>query len=123
MVRRCSRAACRSRDLRRGIGDRGVALEPVLPVGHDAFTPGKTGGDDRQVVVGFRGLDRARLHDVLAADGTDEETVGSALDRVRVNDDGVAASLETYQRVDELVGPQLVVLVGKYRLEADGCGG
>src|SRR5215471_11102566 len=85
MVRRYSRAACRSRDLRRGIGDRGVALEPVLPVGHDAFTPGKTGGDDRQVVVGLRGLDRARLGDVLAADGPDEETVGSSLGNIALS--------------------------------------
>src|SRR6266478_5716416 len=123
MVRRCSQVASRSRDLRRGKCDRGVALEPVLPVGHDAFTPGKTGGDDRQVVVALSGLDRARLGDVLAADGPDEETIGSALDRGRGNDDGVAASFEQHPRVDELAGPQLVVIVGKHRLEPDGRGG
>src|SRR5262245_65904794 len=123
MVRRCSRVACRSRDLRRGKCDRGVTLEPVLAVGHDALTPGKTGGDDRQVVVALSGLDRARLGDVLAADGPDEETIGSALDRGRGNDDGVAASFEQHARIDELAGPQLVVLVGKHRLEPDGRGG
>jgi hypothetical protein len=105
MVRRCSRVACRSRDLRRSKCDRGVALEPVLPVGHDAFTPGKTGGDDRQVVVGLSGLDRARLGDVLAADGPDEETIGSALDRGRGNDDGVAASFE--QHPQDTVRPNI----------------
>src|SRR5262249_61521251 len=123
MVRRYSRVACRSRDLRRGVCDRRVALELVLAVGHDALTPGKTRSDDRQIVVARPGLDRPRIDDVLAADGPDEETIGSALDCGRGNDDGVAASFEQYARVDELAGPQLVVLVGKHRFEPDGRGG
>src|SRR5262252_10437975 len=111
MVRRCSRVACRSRDWRRGVCDPGVALELVLAVGHDAFAPGETRSDDRQIVVGRAGLDRPRLGDVLGRDRPDEETIGSALDRGRGNDDGVAAGFEQYTRVDELAGPQLVVLV------------
>src|SRR5262249_20123650 len=107
MVRRCSRVASRSRDWRRGVGDRGVALELVLAVGHDAFAPGEARSDDRQIVVGRPGLDRARIGDVLARDRPDEETIGSALDRSRGDDDGVAARFEQYTRVDELAGPRL----------------
>src|SRR5215831_330110 len=123
MVRRCSRVACRSRDLRRGVCDWRVALELVLAVGHDALTPGKTRSDDRQIVVARPGLDRPRLGDVLAADGPDEEAIGPALDRGRGNDDGVAASFEQHPRIDEPAGPQLVVLIWKHRLEPDGRGG
>src|SRR5215471_9234739 len=122
MVRRCSRVASRSRHWRRGVCDRRVALELVLAVGHNAFTPGKTRSDDRQIVVAWPGLDRLRLGDVLAADGPDEEAIGSALDRGRGNDDGIAASFEQYTRIDELAGPQLVVLVWKHRFEPDGRG-
>src|SRR5215510_1329946 len=115
MVRRCSRVACRSRDLRRGVCDRRVALELVLAVGHDALTPAKTRSDDRQIVVARPGLDRARLGDVLATDRPDEEAIGPALDRGRGNDDSVAAGFEQYTRIEELAGPQLVVLVWKHR--------
>src|SRR5262249_2713250 len=96
--------------------------ELVLAVGHNAFTPGKTRSDDRQIVVAWPGLDRLRLGDVLAADGPDEEAIGSALDRGRGNDDGIAASFEQYTRIDELAGPQLVVLGWKHRFEPDGRG-
>src|SRR5215475_10516282 len=101
MVRRCSRVAARSRHWRRGVGDRRVALELVLAVGHYVFTPGKTRSDDCQIVVARPGRDRPRLGDVLAADGPDKEAIGPALDRGRGNYDGVAASFEQHPRVDE----------------------
>src|SRR5215467_2082992 len=119
MVRRCSRVACRSRDWRRGVCDRGVALELVLAVGHDAFAPGETRSDDRQIVVGRPGLDRPRVGDVLARDGPDEEIIWSGLDRSRENDAGVAPRVDQYWHVDELAGPQLAVVVGSHRFEPD----
>src|ERR1700758_2569489 len=113
MVRRCSRASCRSSDRRRAYRDRRAALELVLAVGDDALTAGKAGGDDRQLAVGRTDLDRARLRHTVGVDDPDEETIRSALDGGRGNDNRVAAGREQQTRVNEFTGPQLVVLVGK----------
>src|SRR3954467_3931794 len=44
--------------------NRGVALDLVLTLGHDALTAAEARGDDRQILVGRADLDRTRLRQV-----------------------------------------------------------
>jgi hypothetical protein len=113
----------RSRDWRGGNADRHVALELVLTVRNDAFTAAEAGSDDRQLVVRRPDFDRARLRQPVGVDDPHEETFRPALDGRRGDHNGVAARFEQHPRIDELTRPQLVVFIGKHRLQPDRGGG
>ena len=94
-----------------------------MTVGHDALTAAEARGDDGHILVGGADLDRTRLRQVVGGDGPDEQTVGSALDGARGNDNSGATGVEQHMRIDELARPEFLVVVGEYGLELDGGGG
>src|SRR6516164_3033940 len=125
MVRRCSRVATRSRSLRRGGRrkcDRCIALQLVMAVNDNAFAAVEPRGNGNQVASCRAALNGARLRTIVGSNGPDKKPGRPTLYGGRGDDDGIAASFEQHPRVDELAGPQLVVLVRKHRLEPDSRG-
>ena len=82
---------------RRADRDRGVALELVLTVGHDALAVAEARGDDGQIAGRRADLDRTRLRRCCSAVTIQtNRPFGPRWTAADGNDDGVAAGVEQH---------------------------
>ena len=115
---------CRCHSVRRVVAGAGIArlnlaagLQLVLAVS-DHHVPGiESAGNDRGVPLRQRNCHGARLDGLIRLDRINKCSLRTAQDRGRGHHCAVLARFKQQVRVDELVGPKLVVFVVEDRFQ------
>ena len=90
-----------------------------MSVDHDLFVSRETGIDEGLAAADLRDLDRPGLDRVVGVDDVDIGPIRTLLHSRCGDGQAVLPCIDKQPRVDEFAGPELVLLVGKIRLELD----